>query len=391
MEPTNKSLDDRFAMVSNQWDKSENETANYYKEFLASVSSTQFLCVFGAGTEGGFAAEMLVSQGLIVDFYCDNSEKKWCVPYKGLNCISPQQLCDLNNDVTVVISTQYYAEIFKQLCGLGILHIFQINTQLFPERARINNTFLRENKTKIIQIYSLLQDAKSKLVYIKRLEALTCMGDDFAWEEITTPLELQYFDPDVVNLSDHEVFVDGGAYDGDTLLSFLSATKNIFDGIYSFELDPENFVRMQKTIEELSPTLQKKIHSICKGLYKEQSSFLIGGSGESSNILSKDTVPQGYNEETIARRAYVTSIDEEIRTPVSFIKMDVEGAELNALIGAKNTIMRDKPKLAICLYHKIDDLWNIPLFINQMVPSYRFYMRHYTKVATETVLYALPI
>lgn len=72
----------------------------------------------------------------------------------------------------------------------------------------------------------------------------------------------------------------------------------------------------------------------------------------------------------------------------TFIKMDIEGAELEALEGAKNTIVKSKPKLAICLYHKPDDLWKIPLYLKKLVPEYKFYIRHHSKVRWETVLYA---
>lgn len=72
----------------------------------------------------------------------------------------------------------------------------------------------------------------------------------------------------------------------------------------------------------------------------------------------------------------------------TFIKMDIEGAELEALEGAKTTIVKNKPKLAICLYHKPDDLWKIPLYLKDLVPEYKFYIRHHGKVRWETVLYA---
>ena len=69
--------------------------------------------------------------------------------------------------------------------------------------------------------------------------------------------------------------------------------------------------------------------------------------------------------------------------------MDVEGAELEALKGARNLIERDKPKLAICLYHKDDDIWEIPYYIKKLVPEYKLYIRHYSNYQCETVLYAV--
>jgi hypothetical protein len=74
--------------------------------------------------------------------------------------------------------------------------------------------------------------------------------------------------------------------------------------------------------------------------------------------------------------------------PVSFIKMDVEGSESNALLGAEEIIKNLKPKLAISVYHKDDDLAKIPLLIHEIVPEYKFYLRHHTSAPVDTILYA---
>ena len=73
---------------------------------------------------------------------------------------------------------------------------------------------------------------------------------------------------------------------------------------------------------------------------------------------------------------------------VDFIKMDIEGSELEALKGAKNTIKRHKPRLAICIYHKIEDFYTIPKYIKELVPEYKLYVKHHTDREWETVLYA---
>ena len=86
----------------------------------------------------------------------------------------------------------------------------------------------------------------------------------------------------------------------------------------------------------------------------------------------------------------VESIDYFVKEPVTFIKLDVEGAEYQALLGAEHTIASYKPKLAICTYHKLEDIWELPSLIHEMNPEYRFYLRHYSFAENETVLYAMP-
>jgi len=79
---------------------------------------------------------------------------------------------------------------------------------------------------------------------------------------------------------------------------------------------------------------------------------------------------------------------DDITNNATFIKMDIEGAELNALKGAKKTIIANTPKLAISIYHQLNDLWEIPIYIKQLVPEYKLYVRHHSKTIAETVLYA---
>lgn len=69
--------------------------------------------------------------------------------------------------------------------------------------------------------------------------------------------------------------------------------------------------------------------------------------------------------------------------------MDVEGAELETLKGAKNIICRDKPKLAVCIYHKPEDMTDLPIYIKSLVPEYKLYVRHYSEEKYETILYAI--
>ena len=73
---------------------------------------------------------------------------------------------------------------------------------------------------------------------------------------------------------------------------------------------------------------------------------------------------------------------------VTFIKMDIEGSEMEALKGAENVIKRDKPRLAICIYHKPEDLYEIPFWVKETVPEYKLYIRHHSNLQNETVLYA---
>ena len=185
--------------------------------------------------------------------------------------------------------------------------------------------------------------------------------------------DLQYFD--VFRPVDDEVVVDAGAYNGATALQFLEWGHGKVKKVYSFEFDPENAKMCE---EKLSPYSDKVI-LVKKGTWdKDETVFVKAGGGGGSSVEAHGDVA-----------VQLTAIDNVVGDEkVTFIKMDIEGAELKSLMGARRTIVRDHPRLAICAYHKQEDLYQLPGYLLSLVPEYRFYLRHYGSNEWETVLYA---
>lgn len=186
---------------------------------------------------------------------------------------------------------------------------------------------------------------------------------------------VQYFDYEYLQFSDEEVMVDGGCYDCETITIFRDKVKN-YKKIYAFEPDGINYEKCKSAIEKDN---LKNIEMINAGLWKETGTIsFAGGNGGSSRITN----------ECDNEQVRVFAIDDICKEKVTFIKMDIEGAELEALHGARNTIKKYKPKLAICIYHKDEDVLDIQNYLMELVPEYRFGIRHYSDYAWETVLYA---
>ncbi len=187
----------------------------------------------------------------------------------------------------------------------------------------------------------------------------------------------QYFVNGIVSLSNREVFIDCGAYDGDTLKEFIRFSKGQYQSVVCFEPVEEYISKLKKRGNV------KNLTAICAGVYKETTTLHFNAEAGKGSAISTST------ENTIT--VPVRAIDE---TPecksATFIKMDVEGSELDALLGARETILHNKPKLAICIYHKHQDFIDIPVWIHQLVPEYRLYVRHHAFSTDETVLYAIP-
>ena len=185
--------------------------------------------------------------------------------------------------------------------------------------------------------------------------------------------DLQYFD--VFSPTDNEIVIDAGAYDGATAIQFLKWGGGKVKKVYSLEFDPESAAKCK---ENLKPYADKII-LVDKGTWDKDEIMHIGtdgSSGSSTSIVGKTEV-------------HLTAIDNIVKDEaVTFIKMDVEGAELKSLIGARNTIIKNHPRLAICVYHKSEDLYEIPGYILSIVPDYKFLLRHYCSREYETVLYA---
>jgi FkbM family methyltransferase len=190
---------------------------------------------------------------------------------------------------------------------------------------------------------------------------------------------LQYFDlPQLKEKSfSHEVFVDGGCYDGSTSVEFIKWNENSGGCpgyVYAWEPNPKNMEQCEKKFKDNGI----KYTMIPKGLWNESGTLSFAMRGAGSRISAEGDI-----------NINVDSMDDTIKEEVTFIKMDIEGSEYQAIQGARKTIEKYRPRLAICIYHKPEDIWELPALIHEIDPTYKFYLRHYSFNSAETVLYAL--
>ncbi len=186
----------------------------------------------------------------------------------------------------------------------------------------------------------------------------------------------QYFDDTFVKCDENEVFVDCGGYIGDTVESYFKVYKSL-KKCYCYEPDKENYIKAKNNLSDYPNIVLRNA-----GVGEKNETVNFGGSDSSASFL-------GANNDGVSTN--IVSLDNDIEEAVTYIKMDVEGFEIPAIIGAKNHIVNDKPKLAICIYHILSDIWEIPKLIDSLNSDYKFYLRHYNKNQNwETVLYAIP-
>lgn len=219
--------------------------------------------------------------------------------------------------------------------------------------------------------YDYLQDELSRKTLTKFINARISGKINYMTEVMQ---EVQYFPNNIIKITDNETFVDCGAYDGDTIKEFLKVTKGRYDKIYAFEPDIKNLEALNKNYSKYSDI---EIHGA--GIWSSRTILRFNankGTASLIDIIGETTI----NVDTIDN-----IVNDNI---VTYIKMDIEGAEFEALKGAENTIKKYKPKLAVCVYHKIEDLIDIPQLLKKMVPEYKLYLRQHSTNSTELVLYA---
>lgn len=241
--------------------------------------------------------------------------------------------------------------------------------------CQFNVRMILDHIDEIERVYNLFYDEECRRSYLNILLYRLTLNEDYvnrAYSGIP-----QYWIPPFQNLNSSEVYVDCGAYIGDTFNEYCRFNANPCRA-YLYEADPENAKTLSLLAQKYKDT---QFHFINKGVYKKSCNLFFVAGKKISSYLSEDYISGSMKMETV-------SIDDSIDEDVSFIKMDIEGSEKNAILGAKRHIESTYPKLAICVYHAVSDLWDIPLMIHEMFPSYRHWrLYHHSTTYAETVLY----
>ena len=351
------------------------------------IENAKNVCVFGLGT---YFNEAFSSQDMKKKFHVnllsDNDPDKWGKTFESIKCIPPYELTNYES-LVVILMLGNPVPVEKQLKDLGIQFIYHVNLMLdeIMNIPRSRGWFMKEIDD-IKKVYSLFHDDRSKKIYVNGLcNRIAPAFSELTWEELFCDEE-QYFYQEYFKFHSNETFVDCGSYTGDTILKFCDIVKK-YKEIWGFELDKDNFDQMVSNLKNIDGSIH--LHNC--GVWNENC-VLDYGHGSSTNEPSSGislykTEPSANN---LIQQAQVKRLDDVLKSRnVTYIKMDVEGAEMNALLGAEHIIRTQRPRLSVCVYHKVSDFWQIPLLLNKFNHEYKFVLRHYSKTSCEeTVLYA---
>ncbi len=262
---------------------------------------------------------------------------------------------------------------FNKFLYWGKLDVLNKDFEFFELKA----STLKKHIDDFIWLYSNLCDYQSKTILYGILNNWYNWDFTYLGKSIQNLYD-DYFDLDLIPSCEDEVFVDLGAYIGDTALSFINNYgEDSYKKIYCYEINKENFGYLEANMKPY-----EDIYLRLKGVYDENKEMFLKENGELSSSQVSDDGDILVN---------MVCLDDDIKEEITIIKSDIEGSEVKALIGAKGHIINEHPKLLISIYHSNNDVWQIPKMIKEMDDSYRFYLRYHggSIYPTEITLIAL--
>ncbi len=359
----------------------------YYENIWNRIVSSEKFFMFGASAGFYTAIKWFKKKDSNFDLnkICgifDNDPYKIGEKIMGIPVYSPKSLNDAQSEIgykdeLIVITSGSAHQIIPQLIEYGVdkKNMFVFTISYGDSFIEFPKYFL-SHMDDFNYVYGLLSDEKSRDVFLNLINfRLTA---DFGYlKNIYDDYNNQYFDADLVNFYPNDIYVDCGAYVGDTVKSYCQHNGGVYGEVISIEADPSTFERLSQNTESY-----RNVICINKGVWNRP-----------GKIKFKCTNSSGAN--CISDEGNVVidtdSIDSILRDKrINHLKMDIEGSEVPALIGAYETITKCKPTLAICVYHNIEDYVRIPLLIKSFCPDYKIYFRHYQMMsAQESVCYAV--
>lgn len=363
-------------------------TATYERNLLNKVSDYEEVVIFGAGIGGKMTCDLLEKYyyGNKIKAFSDNNPSKIGTIYRDLPVIAPAEIAVNFLTALVLISSTAYNVIKEQLLNMGLKpeNIFYFQPAGISLDNNADMLFIKEKMREFERVYAMLADEKSKIIY--RCQLNYRITKDINWlEQMRNMIDLecnQYFDTEILqDYSFQTGFVDAGAYTGDTIARFYERYPAWTGKYYCLEAGKDIYVRLCENVRKME---REGIIPLNYAVWDKEGELCFDttsfGDGGGSHVSEKGAIVKCNSLDCL--------LDEE---NIDFIKMDIEGAEKKALEGARQVIQKNRPILAICIYHKPEDFFEIPLLIAEMMPEeYDYYIRQYRYGQSETVLYAMP-
>lgn len=293
-----------------------------------------------------------------------------------LKLFSEKEIYEHIREKLKIVPVDTQESISKFLDNFSFWGSFHPTENDFSTLERLSK-FLKENSEKFEKMYQSLEDYRSKKIFYAILN--NWYNYDFInLEQVMEKCFSHYFDLDIIPSCQEEVFVDLGAFNGDTVEDFIKIYGDNYKKIYAYEMTEQSMRELKERVKNYPRIIyEQKAVSDEVGM----GSIKIHEISTSSNQLELEEIGE----------IEVTSLDDDIGEKITMIKMDIEGSELKALKGAENHIIKDKPKLLLSVYHGYEELLTLWEYLEKLDLSYHYYLRYYGGpiFPTEIVLFAV--
>lgn len=335
-------------------------------------STNKPIVLYGMGNGADMIIDVLESMGIN---FCDTFASDEFVRghfFHGKKVLTLSQIEEKYSDFIILMTFAVHdSYMLSKVKELSLKYEFYSPTVPIASSQLFTVDYIRQNEELFDKAYDLLYDEKSKRDFVDVLNFKISGKVEYLFR-CHCDKNLLY--SDILHLDCDESIVDLGAYDGDTIREFLSVTKGKYKKIIAFEPDEKNFAKLKKKTASLND-----IEYYNLGAWDKKETLLFSKKGGRNSRQNSEGIEMQFD-----------SVDNIISGEVTFIKMDIEGAELKALDGAKGTIQRYKPKLYVCGYHRNEDFFALPLKINELYSGYRIYFRAHPYIPSwETNFYAV--
>lgn len=348
------------------------------------------LALYGAGNMGRLARDFLTAVGHDLVMVIDRDARRHTQePYwSGVRLVHPDDAAEIaKNGIRIAVSvvTSPYVPLERSLMQLGFEDIvpFYDLAESLRERHPLSNGWFAEpltalDRKNIAEVLARWDDDVSRAHHLQFL-AWRRLREEWDFEEAPIPNCSRFFIPEVTSLLHGDEFLlDAGAHHGSVSETFMRQTKGVFRQIAAIEPDPLNRKRLTDNLQSWLPDDVRVTIYDCALAENEGEGLFHHGLDYASQLS-----PTGQMSVT-------TRPLDALGLSPTFVKLHLEGAELSAFKGARNTLLASRPIVAATVYHNADGIWKTPRWLMETLPDYRFLFRVHSWCGTGAVVYAIP-
>lgn len=338
------------------------------------LSETELpIILYGMGNGADMVIKELEERGIeFADIFAGDAFVRGQI-FHGKRVKKYSEICSEYSDFFIVMCFAVHDdETIEKIKAMANEHPFAAPNVPIVDDGIFTREFIAEHNEEFDRAYALLADDESRRNYVNILNFKVSGKIEylFACEK-----DKSFVYENIFRLGDNETFVDLGAYDGDTIKEFSELTHGKYNKIFAFEADEKNYKKLLKNTEGC-----ENIFSYNLAAWDKKEALLFEKKkGRNSKLSQSGTV-----------EVQACDIDSVIREKITVLKMDVEGSEEKAILGASGLIKEYTPALYICAYHRNTDMFRLPLLINSICENYKFYFYHHRYIpAWESNFYAV--